>query len=768
MNNLVDYKENRLELKDIFKIFMNYKWFILSSIFISSLLAGVYLFFEPVTYSSNGSLEVITYDKSNLATDDLLENTFYSMSKEVDKEIEKLKTYKTNKEVIEDMDLTTQIYKEGDYGKKSEIFGDEIPIKITKIKNVKDKIYGKMIKIIPQKNGYYLRIEHSLKEKLLNTLFKKKLVVFDNKRLFSYGEQIVTKYFELSINKIKDFKKPIFFNLHGDSYYIYKNFVTQKLTIEQPNKNAPIIKISYEDNIPERATLYVNKLIDIFIEQGRHNKTKRNENISQFIKEGLKENSKELKKAEKELEKYKIKNKVIKTSFQADLIIKKLSDLEIKISENNFREIMVNNIINSLHRDEDFNSIVYILKSLNATVTIDYILSLHKLRVEENKLSSEYTDEYSQLIRLRQEISNIKKNIYSSINSLKSSILYKKINLNKLKQEKEFEFKQLPSDETNIVNLDRKYKVLLNMNDYLLQKDKENNIVKAAIISDYNIVEKSYLPKVPIKPKRSLIQILALLLGFVIGAILSLIHSNLSNKIIDREDIERYTTLELSGIIPFSKKYKNGNIGVFEHPQSPFSESFRKLRTDLQFASSSNKSNIFLVTSMLLKEGKSIVLSNLSAIFQLAGYKIIVIDLDLRNPSLHKYFEIDYSSGISDYLGGRADISDIVFPTAYPNLDIIPAGSIPTNPSELILSDRLEIMFKKLKEKYDYILIDSAPIGIATDTLTLMKYSNINLVIIRKDYSKKSSISKLEKMIAKYNLKNIKLVMNASKENEKY
>jgi len=426
--------------------------------------------------------------------------------------------------------------------------------------------------------------------------------------------------------------------------------------------------------------------------------------------------------------------------------------------------MIVNTIISHLKQDEDFNSVISLLKELDATITIDYISSLYKLKIEENKLSAEYTDEYPDLIRLHQEISNIKRNIYSSINSLKASILYKKINLNKLKQEKELAFKQLPNDETNIINLDRKYKILLNMNDYLLQKDKENDIVKAAIISDYNIVESAYLPKTPIKPKRSLLQILALLLGLLIGVILSLIHNSFSNKIIDKNDIEKYTTLEVSAIIPFIKKYKNRKIGVFEDPKSLFAESFRKLRIDLQFFSDLNKSNIFLVTSMLFKEGKSTILSNLGAIFQLAGYKTIVIDLNLQNPSLHKYFDIDYSSGISDYLGGRADISDIIFSTAYPNLDIIPAGSIPNNPSELILSNRIGIILKKLREKYDYILIDTTSIGLATDTLSLMKYSDINLIVIRKDYSKKSSILDLEKMIIKYNLKNIKLVMNASKE----
>jgi len=770
MNNLEtnNNKTEGLELKDIVKIFMSYKWFILLSVIIFSLLASIYLYFAPVTYSASGSLEVITYDKSNLATDDLLENTFYSMSKEVDKEIEKLKTYKSNKKVIENMNMTTQIFRRGKYGKKIELFGDEIPIKIEKIKNVQDVIYGRMIEIIPEKNGFYLKIEHSFKEKLFHTLFKKKLLTFDDKKLFKYNKAIVTNYFKLFIKKVKNFKEPIYFNLHGDSYYIYENFITKKLKIEQPNKNAPIIRISYEDNIPKRSTLYVNKLINTFIEEGRINKTKRNENISKFIKDGLKENSRELKKAEEALEKYKIKNKVIKTSLQADLIIKELSDLEVKISENRFKEMVVNNILEELNRGNNLNSIIAMLKTLDSKVTIDYIISLQKLKLEENKLSTEYTSEYPQLITLRKEIQNIKRNIYSSVKSLKTSILFEKRNLYKLKKEKEAKFERLPNAETTVVNLDRKYKILLKMNDYLLEKDKENDIVKAAIISDYNIVEKSYLPKYPIKPKRSLIQILALILGFVVGAILSFLHYSLSNKIIDKDYIERHTGLELSTSIPFFKKNKNRNIGVFDNPQSIFSESFRKLRTDLQFATKANKSNVFLVTSMLLGEGKSSIVANLSAVFQLVGYKVIVIDLNLSKPSLHKYFDIDYDNGMSEYLAGKVDITDIVFPTAYPNLDIIPAGSIPINPSELLLSKRIATLLDKLREKYDYIILDLSSISSSISVLTLMEYADINLVVIRKDYSTKLSVTDLEKFIIKYNLKNIKIIMNGTKDDEKY
>jgi capsular exopolysaccharide synthesis family protein len=193
-----------------------------------------------------------------------------------------------------------------------------------------------------------------------------------------------------------------------------------------------------------------------------------------------------------------------------------------------------------------------------------------------------------------------------------------------------------------------------------------------------------------------------------------------------------------------------------------FAESFRQLRTDLQFISKENSSSTVLVTSMVEGEGKSTLVANLSSIFQLAGFKSIVIDLDLRNPTLHRYFDIEYNGGMSRYLSGKDTIADIVFSTAYPNLDIIPAGPITTNPSELLLSSRLNILLEKLKKEYDYIFIDSAPLGGISDTLNIMKLVDVNLFVLRKDYAKKSFLKRLEKMILKYDLKNIKLIMNAN------
>jgi capsular exopolysaccharide synthesis family protein len=170
------------------------------------------------------------------------------------------------------------------------------------------------------------------------------------------------------------------------------------------------------------------------------------------------------------------------------------------------------------------------------------------------------------------------------------------------------------------------------------------------------------------------------------------------------------------------------------------------------------------------KDGTSVVVANLSAVLQLAGYKCVVVDLNLETPIMHRYFDVKYTKGISDYLSGKENnLEDTIYSTIYPNLDIVPAGNIPSglNPSELIFSDKVDTMFSRLKEDYDYILIDSAPIGLTSDTINLMKYADINLVVFRANKTKKVAINNLEKLVGKYDIKNVGLILNKTKFSKK-
>ncbi len=762
MSNSKERYKNEVDLREILAIIGSYKWFVLFIMFLSLFVSAVYLYFTPSVYSTHSIIEVKNNNK-NRATDDLLQNAFYSTNKEIDKEIEILKTFTVNDKVLDKIDLKTQVFIKNKHKfveKYVEKYGVDNPIRISGIEILDSAIIGEKIKLIPRENGYSLKIV----EKTIGGFLKNSVILLNSEKIYSYGSTIKTDYFRLNIKKNRDIEEEVYFTLNGDNFSIYERIVNKKLTIKQLNKQAPLIVINYEDTIPQRAAEYVNSLVNIFLENGLERKNRRNRKILDFIDEQLAQTKEKLTSSEDKLRDFKVSNGIVSKSTQADTMIRNLSKIDFKISENQLKENLVNSILRVIKDSRSVESVASALSELGDDITAGYINSLEKLKTERATLEEEYTGEYPKLIVVRNQIESLQRKIISNIKNLRKSIRNRLSGLEKIKNSYEKNLLKLPKEDTNLIKLTRQYEVNSKMYDYLLQKKAENDMIKVATVSDYEVIEKAYPKKQSVKPNRKMIMFSSLIVGLLIGSVLAFILNGLRYKIKTIKDIESITSIQINGLIPFYKKWRNYKIWIFDKPQSFFSDSYRKLRTDLNFLyESKEESKTILVTSLADREGKSTTVVNLSAILQLSGYNVLTIDLDLRNPSLHQYFDIDNDIGVSDYLSGKENISEIVFSTLYPNLDVIPAGSTLINPSELLLSSRMDIMLDKLKERYDYIIIDSASVGSMIDTLNLMRYTDTNLVVFRVNRAKKAYINQLERMVDKYNLKSIGIVINGIK-----
>jgi capsular exopolysaccharide synthesis family protein len=246
--------------------------------------------------------------------------------------------------------------------------------------------------------------------------------------------------------------------------------------------------------------------------------------------------------------------------------------------------------------------------------------------------------------------------------------------------------------------------------------------------------------------------------------LLSLLRNKFNRYIQNQEDLEKLTTLPIYGTIPFQKQ-KPYTLEVSTNSRSAFTESFRTLRTNLQFLKKPNdRATTILVTSTIAGEGKTTISANLATMFEKAKYKTLLINLDIRKPTLQHFFSINYQEGISTYLNSnKSDVKEIIFATEFANLDIISSGPIVEEPSELILSKRLPLLLEELKTMYEYIIIDTAPIGIVTDTKTIMQYSDLNLIILRENYAREEFVLTIDQMIQQHEFKNVGLLLNASK-----
>ncbi len=753
--------KNEVDIGEIFLVLGDYKWLILLVMLLSLVASSIYLYFTPSVYSTHSIVEVKTYEKGNLATDDLLQNAFYSTKKDVDKEIELLKTFAINEQVLNKVNLRSQIFVENGY-KSMEKYGKDAPIKIEDLKILDQHIVGKKIRLVPHPHGYALRIKQSS----LKSMIKKEELKLNDQKIYPYGEEIETPYFRITIKKQKTITQPLYFVLNGDNYTTYENIVQRKLTVQQLKKQASLIVIKYEDTIVDRGVEYVNSLVHIFLENGLQKKRDRNRNILDFIYKQLEERKKKLDESENELRAFKVKNRIVSKSVQTDTMIANLSKVDFEILENQLKKSLVENILATLRRGDDVESIASSLSELGDDATIEYIMTLSKLKEEERTLEPHYTDEYPKLIAVRQQIASTQERIVQNIKNLQRAIDNRLEGLKKIKNRYDRNLLKLPEEEITLIKLTSKYQLNFKMYDYLLKKKDENEMIKVATIPDYEVIENAYPRRHPIKPNRTLIMLSSLIVGLILGGVIALILSALRNKIKTLKDIESETDLNIHGVIPFYKEWKNRKIWVYENPQSLLSDSFRKLRTDLDLLYPEKKSKIILLSSMDSKEGKSTVAVNLGAILQLSGYRVLMIDLNLKTPLLHHYFDIDAEVGISEYLNGIENLADVIYSTLYPNLDIIPAGSSLANPAELLLSNKLEKIFIHLKEQYDYIIVDSGSIGTSIDTLSLMKYTDINLVLFRVNRAQKAYVNKLEKMIDKYHLKNIGIVVNSVKNSD--
>lgn len=750
--------ENEIDLKDSLKTILQHKWSILAVILFTLLATLYFLYFRVPVYSSNALLEVKSNSGQKIDQGDFLGSAFSKFTTEkVDKEIEILKTFHTNNNALNNVFFQIQYYTKKGY-KKVELYHDA-PISIKNLTIYDSKIVNKLIKLTPHDDGYTLEVQNSLKDKLLHTLFGKEIVELNSSdQKNRYAQNIKNKYFKLNITKLNELTDPIYFVLKGDNRQIYST-ISKDLTITQVSEDAPLIKIEFQDTNPERSAEYVNALIEGFIQQSVAEKSKSSNRIIDFINNQLIEIRQKLDKSEDELEIYRIKNKAIQPTLQGQTYIKELSNIDIKLSQNKLKEKLINDLVAHSKQKKNLDSMAPSLMELNDQPTLDLIAKLQDAQIKEEGLKSKYSAQHPDLVSVRKQIHYIKNKIILNVNNLKLSMLHRNKNLEALKRSYDNKLASLPVHERKLINLKRDYEVSSRIYNYLLEKKSENEMIKVAILSDYRIIDRAYNNGLPLNTNPLFIIIIALILGVVLGILQALIRNVFNNKIQSKSDIESLTTLPFYGTLPSLNKKAN-KLEVFNNPKSPFAESYRSIRTNLQFSTNQNHSNVILITSTIKGEGKSTTTANLASIFQMANYKTIVINMDLRKPTLHHYFDIDNTLGMSTYLSGKSNISEIIHPTAHQNLDIIPSGPIPPNPSELILTDKLSNLLEELKSSYDYIFLDSAPLGLVTDTMHLMQYSDMNLIIFREGLSEKSFVSSLNKLVQRHELTNIGLILN--------
>ena len=310
-----------------------------------------------------------------------------------------------------------------------------------------------------------------------------------------------------------------------------------------------------------------------------------------------------------------------------------------------------------------------------------------------------------------------------------------------------------------LVNIQRKFNLNESIYTYLLEKRAEAAIALAGNVADHKVLDIARLEsRFPISPKKNISYLLGLVIGFVIPIVSITIRDFFNDKIISKSDIEKITKYPIIGNILHSDK--GSNLVMINSPKSAIAEAFRAIRTNIQYLDSEKDKKIICVTSSISGEGKTYCSMNLASVFALSGSKTLLIGADMRKPKIFTDFQLTNDKGLSNYLSNQAKKEDIIQKSEIENLDIILSGPTPPNPAELLDKKLMQSFLDELQKEYKYIVIDTPPIGLVTDGLILMKHTNVNLYMVRQNYSTKGMLEHVTTLFEQKEIKNINLLVN--------
>jgi capsular exopolysaccharide synthesis family protein len=542
---------------------------------------------------------------------------------------------------------------------------------------------------------------------------------------------------------------------------------TRGLEVRVLNNTAKTIQIRFKDHNPYLARDFVTALSNEFIHFDLENRQRSDENILAFIDAQIDTVFEKLRTSEVMLNGYKLENKIHDLKGISGVYLDRLNDIENRVISLEVEDKILNEVKElakkSASEVEIYNLVPLVAGSQYEGSLSGLLGTLQRLLLDREEALYTVTPDNHKIRGLDYQIGVQKKLVVETILALQEKIeIRKKENYAKLSEVEQIYY-GLPTKELEFARLERLFTINEKYYTMLLEKRIEYRISKEGFVSQNQILEEAQLPATPIAPKRDLIVISFLLSGIVLGFVLISIRYLLHNEITTLNEIVRLSNASIStlGIIPRHKvEIETSMLIVKENSKSMIAEAFRSIRTNLQFIDNTEGSKMAAVTSTISGEGKTFVAMNLAGIFAFSGKKVVLVDLDMRKPKVHKGFKVANTVGMSTLLIGKSTLEESIHHSEVENLDYITAGPVPPNPSELIISKPMEDLLAELKKRYDLVVIDTPPVGLVTDGLPIIQEADYPLYIFRADFSKKQFIQNADRLINENHIRKLSVILN--------
>ncbi len=749
-------EQDKLAIKKfIYKIFRKWYWFVAACI----IGAGTGYFLTQTkspTYQLN-SLFLIESDNMAEMTLDLPFAGGRQGNTKLQNKIGIITSYQINKQVLENLDWSISWFEELMF-RESEIYPqkpfdvryDRQSVNLTGI-----PIYIKMI----DSTSYQITVN-------ANKNIAGREVEIDFTKRASFGEPFSNTYFNFTLY-------PEFAGSGDEFFFVFNNFDSQlenymgRLSVGEvdPEMKADLVGLSMLDRVPQKAADYLNELSRVYINHELREKNHKSTTTINFIDSQLKDVVDTLKVAGNNFTSFRSKNQIVNLNQEGGIIMNQLVDLDTEKSTIQSHLDYYRNLKEYLNDKDKMKEVVapsvvgIVDESLN-----NLVVRLSDLYRNREVISYTAQEKNPKLILIQNEIEMVKRNLQENLRNLINNAIVQIQGIDRRIEKVNRQLAKYPKTEQEMINMKR----MLDLNDelytFLLKKRAEAAITHASNVADTKVLD-SADPKLarymgPYLIKNVAIGILA---GLMIPFMIIVVASYYYDRIRSADDIEGYSDIPVIGNIVLSTATAGSEfLTAVDNPRSAIAETYRELRTNLQFIRSkdNNKNTVIGVNSVIPGEGKSFTAANLSSMIAINNKKVLLIDCDMRKPSLHARLKYKNKEGLSTFLTAFSSFDDILRQTRVDNLYFISAGPIPPNPSELLENGKFDELIERAKERFDYIVFDNPPISLVSDGIIIGQKVDINLFVTRQDYSKKSEIKFIDHVHKKKSMNNAGIILN--------
>ena len=756
-NNMNEQDEEKINYQELlFKYIIHWPWFV-ASVLVCLIGAWVYLHFQTPVYQVSASIMIKDDKKGSGSTDlgNLGIGGVITSTQGIDNEIEVLRSKTILKEVVNNLELYITYYDEDEFPEK-ELYQTS-PVIVNLTAQEADKLPGSALLAMKLSPEGVLDVNLKVGLNEYNQRFEKLPAVLPTDAgTFGFALKDSLSGGQMEGHKGERHIRAVVSRPFG----VAKGY-QGALSIAPTSRTTSVAVVSLMNTNIQRARDFIYTYMEMYTRNSNNDKNEGAEKTREFINERIKIIDEELGSTEDKLEAFKRNAGLTDISSDAQLAVSGNAEYEKRRVDNGTQINLVRDLIKYINNPLNEYELLPGNIGLSDAGLTTQIGRYNELIIERKRLLRTSTESNPMIVNLDTSIRAMKSNVQAAINGTLQGLLIVKADLEREAGRFSRRISDAPGQERQYVSIARQQEIKAGLYLMLLQKREENAITLAATANNAKIIDEPVATGGPLSPKPNMIYMIALVLGVGMPVGVIFLIGLTKFKIEGRGDVEKLTRLPIVGDVPLTNE-KAGSIAVFENQNTLMSETFRHIRTNLQFMLE-NDQKVILVTSTVSGEGKSFISSNLAISLSLLGKRVIIVGLDIRKPGLNKIFNIPRKEqGITQYLSNpEKNLMDFVQPSdVSKNLYILPGGIVPPNPTELLARDGLDKAIETLKKNFDYVILDTAPAGMVTDTLLVGRVADLSVYVCRADYSRKAEFTLINELAADNKLPNICTIIN--------